>query len=401
MSVGIVGVGISGLQLALSLQQQGLATTLYSPRPVATLVSGPIPNFVTRWAPTLERERLLGVVDPDARPNRRVRIRVAAQPEIVVEGVLSAPADTTDFRIYLPRLLETYLDRGGTLLIEPCGPEDATNLTDRHDLLVVAAGRDGWGGMFVRDPARSPYQTPPRLLAVGLFDGIHLPAETDLEFTVVPGVAEVFHIRFRSFHGVTSQIAIGAVPDGPLGETWQQLCDDNDGAACSAEFLRALRTHAPHVAARVDEPAFRIHRPEDLLRGRILPVVRHAWTRVEERVVMAVGDAWVLNDPVVGQGANLASRAAFVLGAAIAAGGPYDEAFAQRTEAAMWAQAEAPTTLTNAFLEPAPPHVVDLLVRASTDRDLGHRIVDGFGHPEDMLPMLTPPSSMAPVGSAR
>ena len=88
MSVGIVGVGISGLQLALSLQQQGLATTLYSPRPVATLLNGPIPNFVTRWAPTLERERALGVVDPDARPNRRVRIRVAAQPEIVVEGVL-------------------------------------------------------------------------------------------------------------------------------------------------------------------------------------------------------------------------------------------------------------------------------------------------------------------------
>ena len=186
----------------------------------------------------------------------------------------------------------------------------------------------------------------------------------------------MFHIRFRSFHGVTSQIAIGAVPDGPLSETWQQLCDDNNGAvACSAEFLRALRTHAPHVAARVDESAFRIHRPEDLLRGRILPVVRQAWTRVEERVVMAVGDAWVLNDPVVGQGANLASRAAFVLGAAIAAGGPYDEAFAQRTEAAMWSQAEAPTTLTNAFLEPVPPHVFDLLVRASTDRDLGHRIM--------------------------
>lgn len=93
-----------------------------------------------------------------------------------------------------------------------------------------------------------------------------------------------------------------------------------------ADSRHALRSHAPHVAARVDEPEFRIHRPEDLLRGRILPVVRHAWTRVDERVVMAVGDAWVLNDPVMGQGANLASRAASVLGAEITAGGPYDEA---------------------------------------------------------------------------
>lgn len=61
----------------------------------------------------------------------------------------------------------------------------------------------------------------------------------------------------------------------------------------------------------------------------------------------------------------------------------------------MWAQAEAPTTLTNAFLGPPPPHVIDLLVRASTDRCLADRIVDGLGHPEDMLAMLAPPSSMA------
>lgn len=398
MSVGIVGLGISGLQLALFLQQGGLATTLYSPRPVTALVSGPIPNFVTRWAPTLERERTLGVVDPDARPNGRLRIRFAAQPEIVVEGVLRGPADTTDFRIYLPLLLDTYLNRGGTLRVEACGPEQAANLIDRHDLLVAAAGRDGWGGTFARDPARSPHKTPPRLLVVGLFDGIDLPTETDLELTVVPGVAEVFHIRFRSFHGVTSQIAIGAIPDGPLGGTWQRLCEDNNddtAADCSTEFLRALRTHAPHLAARVDEPAFRIHRPEDLLRGRILPVVRQAWARVGERIVMAVGDAWVLNDPVMGQGANLASRAAFTLGAAISAGGPYDETFAQRTEAAMWQQAEAPTTLTNTFLDPPPPHVLDLLVRASTDRCLATQIVDGIGHPEDMLALLTPPNSMA------
>ena len=85
MSVGIVGLGISGLQLALFLQQGGLATTLYSPCPATALASGPIPNFVTRGAPTLQRERALGVVDPDARPNGRLRIRLAAQPELVVE----------------------------------------------------------------------------------------------------------------------------------------------------------------------------------------------------------------------------------------------------------------------------------------------------------------------------
>jgi 2-polyprenyl-6-methoxyphenol hydroxylase-like FAD-dependent oxidoreductase len=105
---------------------------------------------------------------------------------------------------------------------------------------------------------------------------------------------------------------------------------------------------------------------------------------------MAVGDAWVLNDPIVGQGANLGSRAAFVLGAAIAAGGPFDEDFCSRTAEAMWAVAQAPCAVTNAFLAPPAPHVVEVLLRAATDRTLADRIVEGFADPSDLLRLFSP-----------
>jgi 2-polyprenyl-6-methoxyphenol hydroxylase-like FAD-dependent oxidoreductase len=116
---------------------------------------------------------------------------------------------------------------------------------------------------------------------------------------------------------------------------------------------------------------------------------------VDGRPVLAVGDAWILNDPLAAQGANLGSRSAFALGAAILQGGPYDEDFARRAEARMWEQAQAPCALSNALLEPPPAHVLELLVRAGHDQQLADRFADGFGHPEHMLQLLAPVNAAA------
>src|SRR5918992_558665 len=55
-----------------------------------------------------------------------------------------------------------------------------------------------------------------------------------------------------------------------------------------------------------------------------------------DRYALAVGDAWVLNDPISGQGANLGSLCAFALADLISAGGPYDEEFCRRAEKEVW-----------------------------------------------------------------
>ena len=107
------------------------------------------------------------------------------------------------------------------------------------------------------------------------------------------------------------------------------------------------------------------------------------------RFALAIGDAWILNDPIAAQGANLGSRCAFLLGDSIVAGGPYDEAFCRRVEAELWAAAAAPTMLSNGLLEPPTEAVIGVLARAAQDQAVADRFAVGFGNPEDMLALLS------------
>jgi hypothetical protein len=185
--IGIIGTGISGLQLALYLQHRGVDTTVYSPRSVEEHRTGRLPNCVMRWAPTVDRERELGVYRREGNVVGAVHVRVAAAHPLGFCGHLAGPANTTDFRLYLPDLLEDYQSRGGRLVVGPVGSGDLQALGRRHDLVVVANGRDGFGGLFPRDPARSPHQTPPRHITAGLYHGVAWPDPPGLSSRSSPG----------------------------------------------------------------------------------------------------------------------------------------------------------------------------------------------------------------------
>ncbi|MDQ4138724.1 MAG: monooxygenase [Actinomycetota bacterium] len=337
----------------------------------------------------MERERRLGVSSWDANDFGAMHVRVAADPPLAFTGRLSGPANTTDFRLYLPELLEQYEARGGAVVIRSCEPAALEALGRRHDLVVVAAGRD-FRGVFPADPARSPHRAPARHLTAGLFHGLAWPEPVGIEFTLVPGGGEVLQLPFHSLAGSVSAVAVNAVPGGPLSGL-AQLDPAGDPAGFRAALLGLLQMHVPSIHERIDRSAFELTGPLDLIQGQILPVVRQAWAALSDgKYALAIGDAWVVNDPVAAQGANLGSRTACLLGDMIAAGGPYDERFCRQVEDRLWQVAAAPTLLSNALLEPPSPPVVDVLVRATQDPSVADRFVSGFGDPEGMLAMLAP-----------
>lgn len=392
MSIAIVGAGISGLQLALRLQAQGLSTTVYVDRGAQELRASRLLNTVARFGRAQRCEHELGVDHWPQATWRHVHFSVAGTP-LSFTGRFGEPVSCVDFRIYLPQLLEDYADRGGDVTIARTTPEAIESWSRNHELMVLASGAGSTAALLPRDPERSRFETPQRRLCAGVFRGLGLPDPVGLTYVVAPGVGEIFQMPFLSLEGALSNLLIEAVPGGPL-EPLTQVAYDEDPAEFNEAVLAALDEFAAPIAARVDRAHFGLTRRLDLLQGAIVPTVRQAYTHLDSgRWAIGVGDAWVLNDPVVGQGANLGSRSAWILGDTILQHDVYDESFCQQAERQMWAAAEPVIHFTNAFLTPPPPHVLELLAAASSNQETADALAGGFEDPALMWQRIATPDS--------
>jgi 2-polyprenyl-6-methoxyphenol hydroxylase-like FAD-dependent oxidoreductase len=391
-SIGIVGAGISGLHLALRLQQHGVDSTLYAEQSPDEQRAAPPMNTVARFGRTLARERELGLDPFPDRPIPRMQITVEAEGGPAFCGEMTHPLSFLDFRIYLPALLETYQHRGGRVVIGAVDHTLARELARDHDLLVVSTGRRSIGELFPRDSARSPFTEPKRRLLAVILQGARCREPLGHDIHLVPGIGEIFHAPFYTFGGERTALLVEAVPGGPL-EAVTRMSYRDDPDRFERTLLEVLARYAPSVRARVDdERSFGLTRPIDLLQGAITPVVRRAWAPVGAgRYAVALGDAWTLNDPIAGQGANLGSRCAFIVADAILAASGFDELFCRRVGALMWEAARPVTEWSNAFLEPPSSHGHELLAAAAVDQRVADEFINLFDDAPAMWAVLSSP----------
>ncbi|MFF4056611.1 styrene monooxygenase/indole monooxygenase family protein [Streptomyces sp. NPDC001668] len=392
--IAIVGAGISGLHLALRLQQAGVTTTLYAERSAEEVAAGRPLSLPVRFGRTRQRERELGVSHWDGAENdtQGVNLVGPAGSGIGFYGALDAPASGVDLRFYLPRLTADYLERGGR--VEVLRPEAAEidRVSRDHDLVVVASGRTAATGLFPRDPDRSPYSTPQRVLTAGLFHGI-APTDPGWIHFQVTEAGEIFSTRILTADGPAHGMVVEALPGGPL----EQLAS-YDHAADPAGFEKTLlglvADHAPELRERITDGEFAIRRPGDVIQGGLTPTVRQSWTTLPSgRVALALGDAWVVNDPLTGQGANLGSACAFELAQLIVAGGPFDADFAARAAEALWRIAEPVVAWSNLNIGPPPEHLGQIFAAATADPRVADAFVTNFNHPAAMWQAIESPEA--------
>lgn len=393
MNVAIIGAGISGLTLALRLQQLGVDATVYTPDDADAIRSGRLPNTVARFEPTVARERELGVDHWSEVAGYSMTCIYASVPGVLsFTGSMDGFVRAVDFRMYLSTLLEDYAARGGRVEIGPTpSVDDLTRLSSGHDLVVAAVGRSSIAELFERDPQRSPYDAPQRVLCAGLYEGVDYPDPVGLSFNIVPGVGEIFQMPMLSERGLVSTLLFEGVPGGPLEELVGARYDD-DADAFNALVRSLLERFAPAIAERVTR-GFGLLGPRDVLQGAVTPTVRNAWAKVGDTHAVAIGDAWITNDPITGQGANLGSRSAWTLADRVAAGGPYDEGFCRRVADDMWRDAAPVTMWTNAFLQPPPPHALALLGAAAQHRAVADGFVQMFADPAQMWATVSTPEA--------
>jgi hypothetical protein len=400
-SIGIVGSGIAGLHLALYLQKQGIEATVYSDRSADEIRGGRLPNTVALTAVTRARDTALGTNHWSAPEHGTcsMAIRIEGSPPLAFRAFLEQSALFIDMRVYLPRLMADFQERGGSIVITPARAEDVAVLAAKHDLMVVAAGRAGLAEMFPRLPERSPYHEPQRRLFAGLFRGIRHPSPFEMTFNIVPGQGEIVENQYLTLDGVASGLLIEAIPGGPF-DPLTRLRYEDDPAAFDAAVLAVVRDHAPDTYARTDPATFGLTRALDTLAGGFTPTARRGWAPLRGgRFALAAGDAHITHDPLAGQGANAASRAAWSLGELLVArargGDRFDEAFCADAEAHLWEDARSVTEWSNAFLQPPPPHAIALFVAAAQNQAIANAFADNFNHPKKQWAVLSSPDATA------
>jgi hypothetical protein len=299
----------------------------------------------------------------------------------VFHGEWNDRVSMVDFRIYTTELLEAYGRRGGKVVFGPLTVEDVHRRSEDHDLMVVATGGKALASLFPRVPELSPFEAPQRRICAGFYRGVEQADPISFSYNVSPGVGEVFQGAFWTVHGKASVVAFLAFPGGPMAAA-AEADHAVDPDAFHRLQLDLLAEYAPTVRERVNEREFELTGPLDLLQGGITPTVRKGYAILDTgRPALAVGDSWVVNDPIVGQGANMGSYCAKVMAERIAGAAGFDAAFCAASEREMWEYGRAVTEWSNAWLAPLEPHAIGIMIAAAQHQALADALVEGFAHP--------------------
>jgi hypothetical protein len=396
-NIGIVGSGIGGLHLGLFLQKHGQNATIYTDKSADQIRDGRLFNFVVRFDNTRERERELGVNHWDF-PDYGVfgvHMYIGSQPPIVWKGSVKRPASAVDMRIYQSTLLNDFENRGGKVVVGALDANDVARLSTQHDLMVVASGRGSLTEMFPRDPDRSPYASPQRRLTGAFFRGVDFPEGLRVNYTVSPGNGEIFQAPFTSFEGNLCSILIEAIP-GQAFDSISHMRYDDDSKKFEATALALLREHAPPIYERINPQEFGVTRPLDVLQGAVTPTVRRGYVPVGNgKFAMALGDVHMLHDPIIAQGANNASRCAWILGEALVEASLLNEEFCSDTEQLLWDAGRASMEWTNATLQPPPSHAMELFMAATQNQVIADELTDNFNAPEKNWALFGSPERAA------
>jgi 2-polyprenyl-6-methoxyphenol hydroxylase-like FAD-dependent oxidoreductase len=382
--IGIIGAGIAGLHLALRLQRLGIDCTIITDRTPEQVAAARLTNMVVHWPATLGRERVLGVYHWPAEDFGFQLFHNAIQTPKPVEIRCRAaqPARAVDYRIYLPRLMQDFVDRGGRLEVRPLHAKDIGSIAEQFDLVVVAMPGNGFRDLFPRDDANSPYDRPQRYLLAGLYTGFHPAHARSAVMSVNPGKGEAVAFPLLSRTGLVTALAVITYKADDLAML-RVLSSRPDRAGYRAALLRTLEELHPVIYDRIDTSYFGLQGPSDLAQAAVTPVVRRGYAHLGSgKYAIALGDAHVTVDPMMAQGANIGSYSAFVLAYTIAESNTFDLAFCREVEHSRSARILGAARWINTFLQPPDEARMDLMVAMSRDRQLADEYYDNYNRPE-------------------
>lgn len=394
--IAIAGAGQSGLHLGLALLQAGYDVTLFSDKDADQILNSAPTGGTYLFHSSLQLEEALGIElwKEKAFYSTGFDINFGTPDGTFAFGLhadLSQPGVSIDQRLKFYHWIKLFQQRGGKFVIGDIPVSALERWTQAYDLVVVSTGKGPLCGLFTRDDTRSTWGIAARKLIQ-----LHIatPYESPFASINLGNIMEGGQIITAPFyHKDDIQCAwllLEVIPGGVL-----DVFDDvHGGPALLAKAKAIINTFMPWQAAAfedvtlVDENAF--------LKGSFVPVVRNPVARLANNAaIMGLGDTVILNDPIVGQGGNNATKMAHHYATAIINHGdrPFDAGWMQQTFDGFWQYSQFVNRFCDVFLLPPSPHVMRIIDAARFDPTITADLVNGFNHPPGLFPWLDEPEA--------
>jgi hypothetical protein len=300
---------------------------------------------------------------------------------------IERPAQATDQRLKMPVWLEEFEKRGGRLIMEDVGVAELERIAEEYELTILAAGKGEVVRLFERDAERSPFDKPQRALALTYVHGLEpMPEFSRVSFNFIPGVGEYFVFPSLTLSGPCDIMVFEGIPGGPL-DRFRDTTSPQDHLERSVSFLQEFLPWEGDRCRNVE-----LTDDQGYLAGSFPPTVRKpVLTLPSGRIVLGMGDAVVVNDPITGQGSNNAARSAQVYLDSILARGEqaFDRQWMQHTFDTYWDYASKVVAWTNSMLLPPTESALALLGNAAGSPRLANFLANAFNNPTTLFPAWT------------
>jgi 2-polyprenyl-6-methoxyphenol hydroxylase-like FAD-dependent oxidoreductase len=391
--IAIVGAGQAGLQLGFELLHRGFAVTLYTDKDAHAVLNSAPPPVPIQFAPSLHYEAELGLDFWSAYPATHiegVRFDLYApdgNKVFTIQSALQCKGQTVDLRLKFSVWLGEFTRRGGNLVIGEADIAVLEEAAQTHDAVFVATGKGALARLFEKDAGKCIFDKPQRNVALFYARDCQLNyrdnAASGGSFNIMQGMGELLMSPFLSKDKERIYyVLVEAIPGSALDRL-----DKTAGAEAQfGELKQFLASHFPPLFAMIKDATLVNN---EWLSASITPAVKKpVGTLPSGKVVMAIGDLLILNDPLMAQGLNGASKMARYLGEKIAES--ENEAFTagwiNRVFDGYWQTAQYNNLLTAAMLGEPALHQQQLLFAASQNAPIAEALVNGIGNAYTMWP---------------
>jgi hypothetical protein len=392
-SIAIIGAGQAGLQLGIGLLYSKLINnvSLFTNRNADQILRGEIMSSQGMFGSALRIEKNLKINfwDTSCPINKSVTVTVADKAKKIInfQGHTWATYQSVDQRLKYPKLMEEFNKLGGHIHIKDVGISELNTMAKAFDLIIVAGGRGEISRAFLRNNTHSLFDKHQRALACLYVQGITPVYDSPgVRVNILPGIGEYFIIPGLTLSGPCEMMLFEGIPGGPF-DCWDVIGHPEQRLE---KAISLLKEYIPWEAERCKSAHLTdIH---GTLVGHLTPIVRHPTFRLPcGRPVLGLGDTVVLNDPVAGQGANNAAKAADIYLRRIIehCDTLFDESWMHETFELYWEQhGKWSTQWSNMLLAPPKPHIIKLLEAASDSPELADIMANGFDDPSTLFPWI-------------